>query len=133
MNNRGKRRTPEQVVRKLRGPGALLHTGRSLSRFLPSLGVSEVAYHCRAAPLRRRAGRQTRRLQTLERENARRKRLPAKGGAEQGDPEGNARSSGKTVGPARERQTEIKISTGRATTFVSKMPKMSAGLPPPIH
>jgi putative transposase len=39
------RHTPEQVINKLRGPDAMLSSGRSMAQVLQHLGVSEQTLH----------------------------------------------------------------------------------------
>ncbi len=75
--SRRKRRTPEQIVAKLREADALLNAGRSLGQVIQHLGVSEATYHRWRNQYGGMKAAEARRLKELESENARLKRLVA--------------------------------------------------------
>ena len=75
--SRRKRRTPEQIVAKLREADALLNAGRSLGQVIQHLGVSEATYHRWRNQYGGMKAEEARRLRELESENARLKRLVA--------------------------------------------------------
>jgi len=75
--SRGKRHTPEQIVRKLREADALLNAGQSLGQVIQHLGVSEATYHRWRNQYGGMKAAEARRLKDLEIENARLKRLLA--------------------------------------------------------
>ena len=74
---KGRRHTPEQVVRKLREADKLLGEGFELPDVLKELEVSEAAYHRWRAQYGGVKADDVKRLKELEVENARLKRIVA--------------------------------------------------------
>jgi hypothetical protein len=74
---KGRRHTPEQVVRKLREAERLLAAGSALPDVAKQLEISEQTYHRWRAQYGGMQADDARRLRELERENARLKRLVA--------------------------------------------------------
>ena len=72
-----KRRTPEQIINKLREVEVMVHQGHTIEEAARKIGVSDHTYY----EWRRQYGgmrvEQARRLKELEKENARLKRLVA--------------------------------------------------------
>ena len=77
MKKRGKRHNPEQIVKKLRDAELMLHSGKDLAVVLQSLEVSEATFHRWQAQFGGMKGEEAKRLEELESENARLKRLLA--------------------------------------------------------
>ena len=74
---KGRRHTPEQVVRKLREAERLLAAGHAIPEVAKQLEISEQTYHRWRAQYGGMQADDARRLRALERENARLKRLVA--------------------------------------------------------
>src|ERR1700744_1495296 len=74
---KGRRHTPEQVVRKLREADRLLGEGFELPDVLKELEVSEATYHRWRAQFGGMKADDVKRLKELEAENARLKRIVA--------------------------------------------------------
>ena len=74
---KGRRHTPEQVVRKLREADRLLAAGSALPEVAKQLEISEPTYHRWRAQYGGMQADDARRLRELERQNARLKRLLA--------------------------------------------------------
>jgi transposase-like protein len=74
---KGRRHTPEQVVRKLREAERLLTTGHALPDVAKQLEISEQTYHRWRAQYGGLQADDAKRLRELERENARLKRIVA--------------------------------------------------------
>jgi putative transposase len=74
---KGRRHTPEQVVRKLREADRLLGEGFELPEVLKELEVSEATYHRWRAQFGGMKADDVKRLKELEVENARLKRIVA--------------------------------------------------------
>ena len=79
---KGRRHTPEQVVRKLREADRLLGEGFELPDVLKELEVSEATYHRWRNQFGGLKAADAKRLEDLERENATLKRLFADAGLE---------------------------------------------------
>lgn len=77
QRERGKRHSPEQIVRKLREADAMLSAGKSVGEVLQQLGVSEPTYHCWRNQYGGMKADEAKRLKLLEQENARLKKLVA--------------------------------------------------------
>jgi len=75
MKNR--RHTPEQIVRKLREADRMLGEGVEQREVMKALEVSEATYHRCRAPYGGMKADDAKRLNELERENARLKRIVA--------------------------------------------------------
>ena len=74
---RGKRHSPEQIVRKLREADAMLSARKSLGEVLQQLGVSEPTYHRWRNQYGGMKAEEAKRLKQLEQENGRLKKLVA--------------------------------------------------------
>lgn len=74
---KGRRHTPEQVVRKLREADRLLGEGFELGDVLKELEVSEATYHRWRAQYGGMKADDVKRLKELEAENAKLKRIVA--------------------------------------------------------
>src|SRR5450755_3724321 len=74
---KGRRHTPEQVVRKLREADRLLGEGQELPEVCKALEVSEATYHRWRAQYGGMKADHVKRLKELEVENARLKRIVA--------------------------------------------------------
>jgi putative transposase len=74
---KGRRHTPEQVVRELRKADRLLGEGQELLEVCKTLEVSEATYHRRRAQFGGMKADDVKRLKELEVENARLKRIVA--------------------------------------------------------
>ena len=72
---KGRRHTPEQVVRKLREADRLLGEGQELPEVCKALEVSEATYHRWRAQYGGMKADDVKRLKELEIENARLKRI----------------------------------------------------------
>ena len=77
MKKRGKRHSPEQIVKKLRDADVMLNSGKDLAAVLQALEVSEATFHRWRAQFGGMKGEEAKRLKELETENSRLKRLPA--------------------------------------------------------
>jgi putative transposase len=73
----GKRRSPEQIVRKLRQAEAKLATGDSVPEVVRDLGISEATFHRWRNRYGGMSSSEAKRLKELEKENARLKKLLA--------------------------------------------------------
>jgi transposase len=74
---KGRRHTPEQVVRKLREADRLLGEGQELPEVCKTLEVSEATYHRWRAQFGGMKADDVKRLKELELENSRLKRIVA--------------------------------------------------------
>ena len=74
---KGRRHTPEQVVRKLREADRLLGEGQELPEVVKGLEVSEATYHRWRAQYGGMKADDVKRLKELEAENVRLKRIVA--------------------------------------------------------
>lgn len=74
---KGRRHTPEQIVRKLREVERLLGEGKTIAEAAKQLEVSEQTYHRWRNQYGGMKADDAKRLRELERENARLKRLVA--------------------------------------------------------
>ena len=74
---RGKRHSPEQIVRKLRDADALLNAGKDLAAVLQALEVSEATLHRWRAQYGGMNAEEAVRLKKLEDENKRLKEVVA--------------------------------------------------------
>lgn len=74
---KGRRHTPEQIVRKLREVERLLGEGQTIAEAAKQLEVSEQTYHRWRNQYGGMKADDAKRLRELERENARLKRLVA--------------------------------------------------------
>ena len=74
---KGRRHTPEQVVRKLREAERLLATGAAVPEVAKQLEISEQTYHRWRAQYGGLQADDAKRLRELERENTRLKRVVA--------------------------------------------------------
>lgn len=72
-----KRRTPEQIVRKLQEVDRLLNTGQSLTRVLQMLSITESTFHRWRNQYGGMKCEEAKRLKELELENRRLKKLLA--------------------------------------------------------
>ncbi len=77
MKKRGKRHSPEQIVKKLRDADVMLNSGKDLAAVLLALEVSEATFHRWRARFGGMKGEEAKRLKELETENSRLKRLLA--------------------------------------------------------
>lgn len=77
QRERGKRHSPEQIVRKLREADALLSAGKTVGVVLQQLGVSEPTYHRWRNQYGGMKAQEAKRLKLLEQENGRLKKLVA--------------------------------------------------------
>ena len=73
----GKRHKPEQIVGKLREADALLGAGKDVAAVVQALGVSEQTYYRWRSQYGGMKASEAKRLQELEAENLRLKRLVA--------------------------------------------------------
>ena len=74
---KGRRHTPEQIVRKLQEADRLIAEGKSLAVVLKALGVSEQTYYRWRKAYGALSPDEARRLRELESENRRLKKLVA--------------------------------------------------------
>jgi transposase-like protein len=74
---RGKRHTPEQIVRKLRDADAMLNGGKDLANVLQALEISEATYHRWRNQFGGMKAEEAKRLKQLEDENRRLKEIVA--------------------------------------------------------
>lgn len=74
---KGKRHTPEEIIRKLRLADAELSVGKTIAQVCQMLGVSEQTFHRWRNQYGGMKANQMKRLKALERENARLKRALA--------------------------------------------------------
>jgi transposase-like protein len=72
-----KRRSPEQIVKKLRDAEVMLNGGKSIEEVLKTLEVSEAPFHRWRNQYGGMKSEEAKRLKDLEGENARLKRLLA--------------------------------------------------------
>ena len=77
MKKRGKRHSPEQIVKKLRDADVMLNSGKDLAAVLQALEVSEATFHRWRAQFGGMKGEEAKRLKELETENSHLKRLLA--------------------------------------------------------
>lgn len=74
---RGKRHSPEQIVRKLRDADAMLNAGKDMAAVLQALEVSEGTYHRWRNQYGGMKAEEAKRLKALEDENRRLKEIVA--------------------------------------------------------
>ncbi len=74
---KGRRHTPEQVIRKLREAERLIGEGRTIPEAAKELGISEQTYHRWRNQYGGMKANDAKRLKELERENAQLKRIVA--------------------------------------------------------
>jgi putative transposase len=74
---KGRRHTPEQIVRKLHDADRLIAEGKSMAVVLKQLGVSEQTYYRWRKAYGELSPNEARRLRELEQENRRLKKLVA--------------------------------------------------------
>jgi putative transposase len=74
---KGRRHTPEQVIRKLREAERMLGEGKTIPEAAKELGISEQTYHRWRNQYGGMKGQDAKRLKELERENATLKRIVA--------------------------------------------------------
>lgn len=72
-----KRHTPEQIIRKLRDAEARLASGATIPEVAKELGISETTFHRWRAQYGGMKADEAKRLQELEKENARLKKIVA--------------------------------------------------------
>ena len=77
MKKRGKRHSPEQIVKKPRDADVMLNSGKDLAAVLQTLEVSEATFHRWRAQFGGMKGEEAKRLKELETENSRLNRLLA--------------------------------------------------------
>jgi len=77
MTRRSKRRTPEQIIRKLREADGMLAAGQTIGQVCQSLEVSEATFHRWRNQYGGMKAEEAKRLKELERENNRLKKLLA--------------------------------------------------------
>lgn len=75
--NRRKRHSPEQVVKKLRDADAMLNAGKDVAAVLQALEISEATYHRWRTQYGGMKAEEAKRLKQLEDENKRLKQLVA--------------------------------------------------------
>ena len=74
---RGKRHTPEQIIRKLREADGMLTAGQTIGQVVQALGISEQTFHRWRNQYGGMKAEQAKRLKELETENKRLKKLVA--------------------------------------------------------
>ena len=74
---KGKRHTPEQIIRKLRDADAMLAIGKSIGQVAQALEVSEQTFHRWRNQYGGMKAEEAKRLKELEQENKRLKKLVA--------------------------------------------------------
>lgn len=77
MPKNRKRRTPEQIVKKLRDADAMLNAGKDLGAVIQAVEVSEATYHRWRAQYGGMKAEEAKRLKQLEEENKRLKEIVA--------------------------------------------------------
>jgi putative transposase len=77
MTRRRKRRTPEQIIRKLREADGMLAAGQTIGQVCQSLEVSEATFHRWRNQYGGMKAEEAKRLKELEQENKRLKKLLA--------------------------------------------------------
>lgn len=77
MENRRKRHTPDEIVKKLQEADAMLNAGNSVSAVIDALGVSEATYHRWRNQFGGIKADEAKRLKRLEEENSLLRRLVA--------------------------------------------------------
>jgi putative transposase len=77
MTRRRKRRTPEQIIRKLREADGMLAAGQTIGQLCQSLEVSEATFHRWRNQYGGMKAEEAKRLKELEEENQRLKKLLA--------------------------------------------------------
>lgn len=77
MTRRRKRRTPEQIIRKLREADGMLAAGQTIGQVCQSLEVSEATFHRWRNQYGGMKAEEAKRLKELEQENNRLKKLLA--------------------------------------------------------
>jgi len=77
MTRRSKRRTPEQIIRKLREADGMLAAGQTIGQVCQSLEVSEATFHRWRNQYGGMKAEEAKRLKELEQENNRLKKLLA--------------------------------------------------------
>jgi len=74
---KGKRHTPEQIIRKLRDAEALMGSGAGIAEVCQKLGVSEGTFHRWRHQYGGMKAEEMKRLKELEQENGRLKKIVA--------------------------------------------------------
>ena len=77
QKNRGKRHTPEQIIRKLREADTMLAVGKTIGQVCQVLEVSEPTFHRWRHQYGGMKAEEAKRLKELENENKRLKKLLA--------------------------------------------------------
>ena len=77
MTRRRKRRTPEQIIRKLRDADAMLSAGKTIGQVCQALEISEATFHRWRNQYGGMKAEEAKRLKELEEENKRLKKLLA--------------------------------------------------------
>ena len=77
MNEKRKRHTPEQIVKKLRDSEVMLSSGKDLAEVLQTLAVSEATFNRWRNQYGGMKSEEAKRLKSLEGENSRLKKLLA--------------------------------------------------------
>ena len=77
MTRRRRRRTPEQIIRKLREADGMLAAGQTIGQVCQSLEVSEATFHRWRNQYGGMKAEEAKRLKELEQENQRLKKLLA--------------------------------------------------------
>ena len=77
MTRRRKRRTPEEIIRKLREADGMLAAGQTIGQVCQSLEVSEATFHRWRNQYGGMKAEEAKRLKELEQENNRLKKLLA--------------------------------------------------------
>ncbi len=76
-NRRGKRHTPEQIIRKLREADGMIAAGKTIGQAVQALEVSEQTFHRWRNQYGGMKAEEAKRLKKLEQENKRLKKLVA--------------------------------------------------------
>ena len=74
---KGKKHSPEQIIKKLREAEAMLSTGKTIGQVVQSLEISEQTYHRWRNQYGGMKAEEAKRLKELEEENRRLKKLLA--------------------------------------------------------
>ena len=74
---KGKKHSPEQIIKKLREAEAMMATGKTIGQVVQSLEISEQTYHRWRNQYGGMKAEEAKRLKELGKENARLKRLLA--------------------------------------------------------
>jgi transposase-like protein len=77
MKKRGKRHSPEQIIRKLREADTMLSAGKTIGQLIQVLEISEQTFHRWRNQYGGMKSEEAKRLKQLEQENGRLKKLLA--------------------------------------------------------